>query len=140
MVKCTRNAYIEHLKLCIDNVPCIPKMPKDYFPKEYSDAIRITPQNENVNGNGKRSLCTGVHPRNNVMIYKRINVTNKERESAYDGNDTPNIHYIDPNTYINPTNNKPGYEVIDNVEDNDHVRLVLDVDCDRLSLPIIGSS
>src|SRR6266853_1567503 len=132
MPKCTLNAYIEHIKLCIGNEPCIPKMPKDNFPKEYLDAIRIALQNEN----NKRSLCTGVHPRNSVMIYKRINVSNKERESAYDGNDTPNIHYIDPNTYISLTNNKPGYEVIDNVEDNDHVRLVLDVDCDRSSLTI----
>src|SRR6266853_4883202 len=127
MAKCTRNAYIEHIKLCIDNVPSIPKMPKDYFPKDYLDAIRIKSDNEN----DKRSLCTGVHPRNNIMIYKHINVTNKERESAYEGNDTPNINYIDPNTYGSPNNNKPGYEVIDNVEDNDHVRLVLDVDCDR---------
>ena len=37
--------------------------------------------------------------------------------------------------YISPNNNKPGYEVIDNVEFNDHIRLVLDVDCEKLSLP-----
>src|SRR6266853_451788 len=59
MPKCTLNAYIEHIKLCIGNEPCIPKMPKDNFPKEYLDAIRIALQNEN----NKRSLCTGVHPR-----------------------------------------------------------------------------
>ena len=72
------------------------------------------------------------------MIYKKINATDEERIRVYNNvlEESPNIDYINPNTHT--YTNDPGFEVIDNVDDNDHVRFFLDIDCDYECSPEEG--
>ena len=109
------NACIEHHMMCDDNEPGNAKMPNDEIKDKIRNAILESPVE-------RRELFNNVRPRENIMIYKKINVTDEERIRVYNNvlEESQNIDYISPNTHT--FTNDPGFEVIDNVDDNDHIR------------------